>query len=238
MTEAVIAAGGSSAPPPAVISFVNNQGQVGGTATYPSPITAGNCLICGLCAEADTLGLDTLPEFSLIATVAAGSGIGPSVATWAELAAEGDETGSFTPPLSSPSATNAAVITQWSNDAARPFTVAGTTGVDTDATGTTVDVTASSVGDFQAGDMAVFYIGGNDDATIPITSPVLTIPGCTLDTVSTIQQLATTIGTDVSVSVFSARVLTGAQTGAARFTGTAAFAGFSRVAAAFLRLRA
>lgn len=116
--------------------------------------------------------------------------------------------------------------------------VAGTTGGDTDATGTSVSITGAADPGVASGDHVVVYVAMPSDGGNPPSVATITVPGCTVGTVT--RQGATRIttsGNDGSLVAYEAPITAGTSTGAPSISFTAGTSGFSSAAAVFVRLR-
>lgn len=224
------------------ISFVNQAATGAGNpvGTYPGSLVAGNLLLAINPSEAEQLAQNTLTGWDLVSAAFASDGVtnaGPANCSYKRVAT-GSESGTFNMPYAPTTpAVNLPVVMQWHNDTGDPWDVASSVGSDIDGTGTTVDITAATTIDIAAGDVLVFSITGSDDLTL-MTSEAVTVPGCTLSGLTMTYGVATTLASDISHDLGYVNVTAGSATGPVHFTGTGAFAGFSRAQASFIRLRA
>jgi hypothetical protein len=116
------------------------------------------------------------------------------------------------------------------------FSVAASGFADTDETGTSVSATAESDPGFTTGDMVVVAVTMKDDA-LTHTSQALSVPGCTLGTITWLTRYTTTAGTDIAQQVGYATVTAGTSTGAATYTATSNTVGSAAVSGTIVRLR-
>lgn len=107
---------------------------------------------------------------------------------------------------------------------------------DSSATGTTGVCTAQSTMDIKAGDMVLYVLSYGSD--ISVASSSLSIPGCTLGTLTLANSTTTTTsGNDGMTRLYYCPVVSGVATGPPTFTTTVSVSGKSDLMAQVIRLR-
>lgn len=107
---------------------------------------------------------------------------------------------------------------------------------DTDETGTSISATAASDPGFTTGDMVVIGITLKN-STITHSSQTVTIPGCTLGTITWLTQFTTISGNDGSHFTGYASITAGTSSGVATYTATSNTSGESAISGVIVRLR-
>lgn len=156
-------------------------------------------------------------------TISAGGGSGPEVNT---ITVQPDD--QYTPFM------RAGLRFTKTNNA---WDLAATNGADGDPSGTGVTAVMAANPGITANDMVVVCLSFPDDNVSVITSPSLSIPGCTVGTLT--QQLSsvgTSAGRDGAMFVYTATITSGTASGVATFTGTVAGSD-SECAIVLVRLR-
>ena len=125
------------------------------------------------------------------------------------------------------------------SDVTDEFTIDYTHGADTNASNTSVSATGGAQLDYSTGDYLAVFVMAKDEGSAGVdqhSSKSVTIPGCTLGTLTTNLFIATSIDYDAYAAVLTAPINSGSATGVPTYTATAAGTSTSDPQVVFLRI--
>lgn len=166
-------------------------------------------------------------------SVANGDGVG-SVRQFVSYRVHDGSESNPTGTLSAAPSPRMSTVSVWRN-ATGVWDVEAQDGPDTDESGTDVSCTAASTMDIASGDEVLVILSGGDN--LSLASVALSIPGCTLGTLTLINSTnTTTTGNDGWIRFYRVSITAGSASGAPVFTATTT-SGKSAAAATFIRMR-
>jgi hypothetical protein len=166
--------------------------------------------------------------------IAAGADVGSTISTSAVRVATANITGTETMTVAAGTPA-LGVISRWTCDADKVWSVQASQGADSTLTTTPVSAAGTTL-TVQPGDVIVVTVSITSD-TITHTSQTVTIPGATLSAMTWETVFTTTQGNQGSMYVGRCTVTAGTVTAAPLYTATSSLSGQSACGVTFIRLR-